>query len=280
LGGGGGPEVYGTASQQRDTESTLEAAQPRLAARRLAVVARDWLREKSRGLGKFRDANMGFAPHFAEIARAASRHRADTLLFSLWTHDADKLGALPRAVLFPRNTGHKAAIVGVRRNGEEDVEVWLRSRPSPVRLRQQFAKSSDSRAVQQNFVERISERVFGSSLVLLCGESNIVRTQRGTSAVSDEFGVLRRLRASGVDVILNPIHDYMRRYEMPLKRQALAASNRTVVSVWNRGCKEGSEGALPWAAYQRGKSITERIRELDSPVASQPGVRIGIIDLR
>ena len=44
------------------------------------------------------------------------------------------------------------------------------------------------------------------------------------------------------NIILNPIHDYMLRPEMKLKREYLSRSERWVISVWNKGKK--SEASL------------------------------------
>jgi len=270
--------MYGASRSPRLPLPPPAGAQPRLAPMRLAVVARDWLQERTSGQGRFR-GSKGFAPHFPEIARLANGHGADTLLFSLWSHNADTLGDLPRNELFPRDTRHAAVILGVTRNGKEEVEVWVRLRRSPVLLHQEFARTADARAGKERLMAGLAGRIFGSSLILICGEMNLIRTQRTTRAIVDDFDVLSRLRAHGVELVLNPIHDYMRRFEMPVKRKALASGTSTVVCVWNRGLKDGSEALLPWAAYRKGETITDQIQEIELPIASQPGVRVGILDL-
>ena len=258
--------------------SATMQTQPRLVPRRIALVARDWLQETTSGPGKFRDSNMGFAPHFAEIANVASRHGADALLFCLWSHDARKLGELSPGLLFPRGTRHQAVILGVKRSVGEDVEVHFRSQRSPATLRQQFARTSDRAALKEALLSELSARQFGSTLIPLCGETNLIKTERRTRAIVDQYEFLPWLRAARVQLVLNPIHDYMRRFEMVLKRQALARAAHTVVCVWNRGCRDGSESALPWAAYRQGRTITDRIQEVDS-IALEPGVRIGVLDM-
>jgi hypothetical protein len=70
----------------------------------------------------------------------------------------------------------------------------------------------------------------------------------------------------------------MRRYEMPLKRQALARAAHTVVCVWSRGCKGGTESRLPWAAYREGRDITDQIKEVGT-IDSHLGIRIGILNV-
>lgn len=261
-------------------EVSSASQRPHLNPRRIALVARDWLTESSRGSGRFADRNMGFAPHFTEIAQAASARGADLLLYNLWSHDADKFGRLTRADLFPRGTRHQAVLLEVRDGGTDQVHLWTRRHKSPIRLVQMFARSSDSRTRRSSFASQLGSRTFGACLVLLCGESNIIKTQRGTRAIEDEFQILRRLKPAGVTTVLNPLHDYMRRYEMPLKRMAFSRAAGCAVSVWNRGCKDGSEARLPWAAYRDGKDITSSIEEIPVPVRGQPGVRVGLLTLR
>ena len=154
--------------------------------------------------------------------------------------------------------------------------MWSREASKPAELAQYFGMSNASKKVKQEFVERLEERQFGPTLVMICGETNIVRTKRDSGRIIDEFGVRRRLRDFGTELILNPVHTYMRRYEMEKKRRALAVSGRWLVSVWNAGMSP-SEAALPWGAYYRGRDVSNKIEELDSPIPEQPGIRIGIL---
>ena len=57
---------------------------------------------------------------------------------------------------------------------------------------------------------------------MLCGESNIINTKRkGSPEYVDNFKFLEKLNHKGIKIILNPIHDFMRRYEMKKKRAKL-----------------------------------------------------------
>lgn len=48
---------------------------------------------------------------------------------------------------------------------------------------------------------------------------------------SDPYGFTDRLGEMNVGLILNPIHDYMTRYEMRVKRRRYSLGGRTVISV-------------------------------------------------
>ena len=65
----------------------------------------------------------------------------------------------------------------------------------------------------------------GNCCILICGESNGVKYSRERRRVEDVFG-LRRSLPSGT-VILNPVHDRMIRFEMPLKRSFLSKNGRS-----------------------------------------------------
>lgn len=262
------------------------AVRPELVPKTITVIARDFRRQLATGSGRFRDGRKGFAPHFQQVIRVASDQGADTVLFSLWSHNAGNLRELSRSDLFPRGTRHSAVILGIiRQDGEskkdkEVIEVWHRSRRMPFRLFQYFGKTSAPRAQKESLISAFAERQFGPTLVLLCGEVNIVRTKRATRGIVDDFRFLSLLRGSQTECILNPIHSHMRRYEMVYKREALAQAAGSLISVWNRGLQKGSESNIPWALYKNGRTVKGGVREIKLPVPSQPGIRMGIITLR
>jgi hypothetical protein len=107
----------------------------------------------------------------------------------------------------------------------------------------------------------------------------VIGTKRKSAKVSDEFAFLPKLDEMGTRLIINPIHNYMFRHEMRRKCQIMSKKGRVVLSVWNRGGKEGSEARQPWTAFSVGSDVTTKIREI-SPVPSQPGVRMGLLNLR
>ena len=253
-------------------------APPQLQLRKIALIARDWKRQVARGPGRFLDGNMGFAPYFAEIARVASDHGADTLLFCLSSHDAGKLGELARKALFPPGTHHQVVVLGIERQSGEEVEVHLRSRRRPIRFRQHFGRTSDPEREKKECRDGLPDRQLGDAVLLLCGETNLIKTERPSRDIIDPYGVLPYLRGAKVRVVLDPLHTYMRRHEMVIKRQAMARAAHSVVCVWNRGCVAGSEAAVPWAAYHEGRTVTDQIQEV-AAVPSQPGVRVGLLTL-
>jgi hypothetical protein len=117
-------------------------------------------------------------------------------------------------------------------------------------------------------------------MLLLCGEANIVRTQRSKVGIVDDFHFMPWLRNLRITLVLNPSHTYMHRPEMSRKREAISRSERTLISVWNRGDeKKGPESKLPWVAYRNGKNITDEIKEVSLPAELRHGIRMGVIRL-
>ena len=107
----------------------------------------------------------------------------------------------------------------------------------------------------------------GNITVLLCGETNVVKYDKGKKSVIDYFGVLKAI-PSETRIILNPVHDRMTRFEMKLKRAFLSKHNRLVISVWNKG-KTDKKGKNrdgrnpPWTIYSDGKEINMQREYID-----------------
>lgn len=127
----------------------------------------------------------------------------------------------------------------------------------------------------------IPKRIIGNSCVLLCGEINGVKYSQTYKKVQDTFGL--RTAIKDTNIILNPSHDRMTRFEMKLKRQFLSAQflseepGRWVVSIWNKGRKDKNgrvrDGKKPaWIVFHNGEEMkVETIR-------NNLGVEIGILD--
>ncbi len=258
----------------RDNLNELPAIEPKI----VAVIARDF-DDEDESDGGFDDDNMGFNPYFSEIIKVADKEDADLILFSLWSHDETKLGALSRSILFPRQTKHRFVVLEIVNNKEGEILVHERTKKSPIRIKQYFGRSADSKAKKIKFVSSLKDRTFGNSVIFVCGETNILNTKLKNNNISDDFNVIDYLKNNKIKFILNPVHDYMVRYEMTAKRLALSRAGNTLICVWNRGCKSGSEAKVPWAAYRDGEVITNKIRELERPIARQPGIRIGILKI-
>ena len=159
----------------------------------------------------------------------------------------------------------------------DHAEIIQRENPEPFVVRQCFAASGDPSRGKAAFIADLKNRKFGDSLLMLCGESNIVSTMRGTGELHDPFGFIELLREMEIRLILNPIHDYMRRYEMRVKRREYSRGGVTVLSVWN--CGKGRESETPWTAFRDGEERTASVLQLAQPFPDRPDIRIGIVDV-
>ncbi len=124
------------------------------------------------------------------------------------------------------------------------------------------------------FVAEFPDRVCGNAAPIICGEMNIVRTNRKDMRAVFDSGFAEVLRRSKVSVILNPCHTYMTRPEMKSKREALSKGHRSVLSVWSRGHKK-PESLDPWTAFSGGR----RMPVIEIPFGGTPEcpeIRIGI----
>ncbi len=136
---------------------------PSFTPRRLALIARDW-RHQNDSEAQFLDEEMGFAPHFASAIRIADHHGADTVLFSLWSHDASLCGNLGHRDLFPPGTKHRHVIVGVSRKPDgETVEIHSRHLRSPIEITQHFGRTTAPKSEKCKFINALPERTFGST---------------------------------------------------------------------------------------------------------------------
>lgn len=141
-------------------------------------------------------------------------------------------------------------------------------------LVQKFARASESLEQKRAFLADFNNRRFGRCFLMLCGETNIIRTRMPHYDAHDEFGLMPHLKRSNVAIILNPGHDYMRRHEMKKKRAALSSPDRWVLSVWNMG--KASEAHQPWTAFRDGHDLTSNIREVST---GSNDVRVGLISI-
>lgn len=151
-------------------------------------------------------------------------------------------------------------------------------------MRQQFGRFDELNPVLgTGFVRALPERRVDDSVVAICGEVNIVKLQRGGGEFYDPYCAMPQLRTLA-PIILNPIHDYMTRYEMREKRRFFSLKGHTVISVWNQGKRHAEgrpkyEAALPWTVFHDGRELTEQVTELRHPIHDRPDIRIGLFDL-
>ena len=243
---------------------------------KVAVISRDYHKKNQYGLDDF-------SPYFRSLNELCDENGADTILYAPYTWD--------RNSPVPRN--HKDIFEGLKKvrtvileigtfydKAAHTHEIWQRDSAAPQVVQQHFAKSTSLPAKKQKFISEVGTRIFGDAFLMICGESNIVGTVRGDESIRDKFGFNEILKANGIRVVLNPIHDYMRRYEMKLKRRYYSLDGRATISVWNQGkLKNGKrigESSLPWTYYVDGQDCTSRVQFIKSPFSDRPDIKIGI----
>lgn len=246
---------------------------------KVALVSRDYNLTNGAGL-------WDLSEHFDRINHLCDEQGCDTVLYALYTWDLRSQGVKSHASIFA-NRSHLARVIleaGDLEAHSDDpglkdlvTEIWMAALPTPVIVRQVFATSADAQSLAPALVSGLSSRQVGNAVLLICGETNLVSLSRGSGAIHDPCRILEVLDQADATVIFNPIHDYMRRYEMKEKRKYLSAGGRTVLSVWNQG--RGAESNTPWTVFHDGVDQTSRVRELDAAFAERPDIRIGIVNL-
>lgn len=252
--------------------ANLPTEQPATRIGKIALVAHDYNVPDCRGL-------YDYSEHFARINKACDDEGCDTILYALYTWDSASPVARTHASVFDglEHVQRVLVEVGEPPDSFDHVEVWRRGHEEPVVARQRFATSSSPTGDKQRFLDDLPARRIADALLVLCGESNIVRLKRASKKIEDGLGFRDRLRELKVRVVLNPIHDYMTRYEMREKRRFCSQDGRTVVSVWNKG--RGKESWLPWTVFHDGEEQTDRVREIKAPFTERPDIRIGLVEL-
>lgn len=247
--------------------------------RRVGIVARDYN-------ARFDNGYRDFSHVLPEVLALLDEKGCDTALFSLYSIIPRKgYGILPTLPDFANlkmicleefrdcRTGRKAGhnVVYWR-----SVDGW-----EEFRFLQAFGRvnwQTQRRDIENFAQKRIPKRIFGSCCILVCGESNGVPYDRsGSKNIHDPCGV-RAAIPPHVQVVLNPVHDRMSRFEMKLKRRFLSEGGRWVISVWNRG-KLDKNGRTrdgdspPWTVFYDGEAIHI------PKVTNSLGVDIGILEL-
>ncbi len=258
---------------------TSSVRPPQLSATKLGLVSRDYTKAFPNG---YRD----FSHSMQNVLNLLDQQGCDTVLFSLYglvqRENYDLQATLQplkniKAVLLEEYREEGTARNAVR----YVVHHYAKGTWNEYPLRQWFAKLAGvSAGVLQRFVrEELPRRMTGNCCVLLCGEINGTgKYDRTSRTVVDSFG-LRASIPNGVRIVLNPVHDRMTRYEMPLKRRFLSQGGRWVVSVWNKGKDFGDglrrDGVSPaWDVFHNGKRVVV------SGLPNQFGLEIGVLDTR
>lgn len=224
------------------------------------------------------------ARHFRGINVLCDELKCDAILYASYTLARMRAARL-RSKAFDGTMNLRAIFVEVcdfTPRGPKNMvtQAWLRDHEQPFSMQQRFGTSGSSMAAKECFVEDLPSRRFGNVLFILCGETNIVRTNREDDEIEDDSGIDKHLKSEKISVVLNPIHDYMRRPEMNKKRRYLSKGGRTALSVWNLG--KGREPKLPWTFFHNGHDRTDEVELVDSSTYGgkvREDVRIGIVDL-
>jgi hypothetical protein len=237
--------------------------------RKVALVSHDYNNYDSR---EYPD----YSEHFHRINKVCDDQGCDTVLYSLFTWHEESDIAKSHGSIFRSLSNVDRVVLEVYRQDETPVgvECWHRNHQVPQVAHQRFATSSESATTKARFVEELESRCIDDALLMICGESNIVTLSRADGTMNDDYGFTERLKELSPRLILNPIHDYMRRPEMKLKRKHYSIGGRTVLSVWNMG--KGKESSCPWTAFHDGAETTDDIVEVETPFADRPDIRIGV----
>ena len=161
------------------------------------------------------------------------------------------------------------------------VYYRARSQWRSCELHQQFGSlSTQPKHVLSRFVadELPNKRLVGSCCVILCGELNGIKYSKVRREAEDTFGLMAAL-PDDVNLVVNPMHDRMTRFEMPLKRRFLS-KGRWVVSVWNKGKMDGNgkirDGDRPaWDVYYDGKQKNDAVEIIPNDL----NLEIGVLEL-
>ena len=221
--------------------------------------------------------HQDFAEQASQIHAVCDSEGCDTILYSLFTWDEKSPVPRNNQSLFKNLKNVRCIIleVGNKNSVQIFVEVWIKGEERPRIMNQCFAQSRDQYERKREFIRSIPKRIIGNSLVAICGESNIANYMPSNGNFRDEFGFNGELEAREIRVVFNPLHDYMKRYEMKKKRAYYSENQRMVISVWNMG--RGRESAIPWTVYYNEKDITAQVREVSPRVNDRSDIRIGIL---
>jgi hypothetical protein len=258
---------------------------PKLKVAKIGIVSRDYNYMFSNG---YRD----FSAEFPRVLQVLDEKHCDAVLFSPWS-------IVPRPTFNPlqfvrglqhvRSVFCEEFIIEQKRwVGQRFVvfyhqgSKWYQRELSGGGFGElRGSWEAKRRKVQRYTREVLPGRILGNSCVMICGETNGVPYDQEEKKVKDGFG-LRRAVPDEVNVIVNPVHDWMSRFEMKLKREFLSRENRWVVSVWNRGKRDRGgrrRDALghPWTVYHDGQCVT--VEALAVPETLE-NIEIGIVDTR
>lgn len=249
---------------------------------KLGLVSHDYRYEEQNG---YRD----FSHSVRSVLTCLDNKECDSVLFSLFT--IVKRKGFDAIQIFNGLKNIRAVFVEEFTDGDErvadeyvvyfkDTNKWKEYRLTQKFGTLKYTKDFENRVIIPFINEIKEQRLFGNCTVLLCGETNIVKYSKATKKIDDKFGLLSVLPKE-IEVILNPTHDRMTRFEMKLKRKFLSENNRWIVTVWNKGkvdkngkVKDGTNPA--WTVFHNGKE--KHITPIECHIPTRTNIEIGILE--
>jgi hypothetical protein len=268
---------------QKGNDKLKKSEVPNLKISKIGIVARDY-RELN--------GNSDFSKNIIEILDYLDSKGCDSVLFSLFTllkNNSLKIETLEKfkniktvfVEEFEFNEGVR--VVTGYKVYNNHANKWRVKKFTQKFGTLEYTKKFNNEIITPFIEEVKEERIMGNCVVLLCGETNIVKYSKKTKMVEDPFDFIKQI-PSTTEIILNPVHDKMTRFEMKLKRQFLSMDDRIVVSVWNKG-KTFSNGKTrdginpPWTVYLNGEEILI-IKESIKLQNNTSKIDVGILDVK
>jgi len=259
---------------------------PKLNIKKIGIVSRDYR-------CKFPNGRRDFSYALPEVLKLLDDKGCDAAILSLFSIIPQKSRGLRKVLIRLRLKGIRAIFLEEfqdrpnkrpqkKQRKSKRYVVYHRSngRWLEYEFHQQFGSITDyPHSKILSFVsDHMPKRILGNCCVLLCGESNVVKYSPKDKKVHDPFGI-RAVIPQKTNIILNPVHDRMTRFEMKLKRGFLSTRGRWVISVWNKGkedkngnVKDGSGPA--WTVFHNG--VSNDVDLIPNPF----GIEIGILHFK